>query len=84
MFYQIALILNILTILLIAIGIVMIYKMSRKDDDENSETTAHDVFEDSLRDPSNRIRHFYAEKKMGNIGSFSGSTSKFSQTANAL
>lgn len=83
MLYQIALILNILTILLIAIGIVMIYNLSKKDD-ENSETSAHEVFEDTLKDPSNRIRHFYAEKKMGNIGSFTGSTSEFSETANVL
>lgn len=83
MLYQIALILNILTILLIAIGIVMIYNLSKKDN-ENSETSAHEVFEDTLRDPSNRIRHFYAEKKMGDIGSFTGSTSKFSETANVL
>ena len=34
--------------------------------------TAGDVLKDCTRDPSTYIRHFYADKKVGDIGIFVG------------
>ena len=66
-------------------AVVIMYKMSNSPSkSESSKTTAHDVFEDSLKDPSNVIRNFYAEKKTGDIGSFKGSVSKFSLVPSSL
>ena len=34
--------------------------------------TAGDVLKDCVKDPSTYIRHFYADKKVGDIGTFTG------------
>jgi hypothetical protein len=85
MLSQASIILNILTILLVLFAVVIMYKVSKSPNmRESSKTTAHAVFEDSLKDPSNVIRNFYAEKKTGDIGSFTGSMSKFTRVPSVL
>lgn len=62
--------LNIITLIIIGVVIYTINKvisMNPKD-----LPTAGDILKDCTRDPSTYIRHFYADKKVGDIGVFVG------------
>ena len=78
MLYISSVILNIVTILIVVLGIVIIHKVVKSVPTEAS--SAHDAFESALKDPSNVIRNFYAEKKEGDIGSFVGTMSKLTSS----
>lgn len=78
MLYAASVVLNIVTILIVVIGIVIIHKVVKSV--PTDAASAHDAFESALKDPSNVIRNFYSEKKEGNIGSFVGSMSKFTSS----
>ena len=78
MLYVASIILNIVTILIVILGIVIIHKVVKSV--PTDVPSAHDAFESALKDPSNMIRNFYADKKEGNIGTFTGSMSKFTNS----
>jgi hypothetical protein len=78
MLYIASVILNILTILIVSLGIVIMYKVVNNP--ERDAIGAHDAFESALKDPATVIRGFYAEKKYGEIGSFTGSMSKMTSS----
>jgi len=78
MIHKVSVILNILTILIVAFGIAIMYKVVNNP--ENETIGAHDAFESALKDPATVIRGFYAEKKYGDIGGFTGSMSKLTSS----
>lgn len=80
---MLSIVLNIITIL-IAIGTIVIMYRLMNATDASTKIGASDTFEEALRDPSNVIRGFYAEKREGDIGEFVGHSSKFSEKPSAL
>jgi hypothetical protein len=81
---KMAILLNIITIIIASVAIVIMYKLKTSASGQDEQVTATDTFESSLKDPSNVLRGYYADKRLGDIGTFVGSVSTFSNTPSVL
>ena len=62
--------LNIITLIIVG---VLIYTMNKIISMNPKDLpTAGDTLKDAMKDPSTYIRHFYADQKVGDIGTFVG------------